>query len=228
MTEPLADTHLVRSTLLVYASIMVVWTLAWLLKVRFIDAQFRWFTTGLGSFLWWTSVKTIVWIAPASWLIRRSGRTPQNVAGFANWKRAVRWGGSLGLVAAATSLVPAMSGGQSLLPAAFSPALLNTLLIAPVYEEFLARGALMGNLQQRWPSWIANVMAALMFVGMHIPGWYFMGTLPEKLAQPFGGAVSIFVLGLAFGYAVQRSGSLLGGVIAHFLNNLAAGVQAAV
>lgn len=228
MTQPLADTHLVRTTLHVYASIMFVWTLAWLIKVRFIDVQVRWLTTDLGSFLWWTSVKTIVWIVPASWLIRRSGRTLRDVAGLAKWKRGVIWGGGFGLVAAVTSLVPAMPGGQPHLPAAFSFALLNTLIVAPVYEESLARGALMGSLQLRWPPWIANVIAALMFVGMHIPGWYFVGTLDEKLVQPFGGVVSIFVLGLAFGYAAQKSGSLLGGVIAHFLNNLAGSVQAAV
>lgn len=217
-----------RSTLLVYISIMLIWTLAWLLKIRFIDAQVRWLTSSVGSFLWWTGVKSIVWIVPASWLIRLSGRTPRDVVGLANWKPALIWGGGLGLVAGLTHLVPDTVGALPLLTAAFSPALLNTLIVAPAYEEYLARGALMGNLQLLSPPWVANVVAALMFVGMHIPGWYFMGTLTENLVQPFGGVVSIFVLGLAFGYAVQRSGSLLGGVIAHFLNNLAAVVQAAV
>lgn len=45
--------------------------------------------------------------------------------------------------------------------------------------------------------------------------------------QPIGGVVSIILLELAFGYAVQKSDSLLGGVIAQFLNNLAAGDQGA-
>ena len=224
MTQPRAGNHLVGSTLLAYAGIMVAWTLAWLLKIHFVDAHLEWFATSVGSFVWWTSVKTIVWIVPALWLIWLSGRTLQDVAGLANWKRALAWGLGLGLVAALTRLVPAMLGGQALVPAAFSIALLNTLIVAPIYEELLARGALMGGLQQRWPAWTANVVSALMFTGMHIPGWYFTGTLREKLVQPFGGVVAIFALGLAFGYAVQRSRSLLGGVIAHFLNNLAAGM----
>jgi membrane protease YdiL (CAAX protease family) len=224
MTRPGAGNHLVPGTLLVYVFIMVTWTLAWNLKISVIDVHLPWFTTSTGSFLWWTSVKAVVWLAPALWLIRLSGRTPQEVFGLANWRRALAWGGGLGLVAASTRLVPAISGSSPLLPAAFSLALLNTLLIAPIFEEFLARGALMGNLQQRWSPWIANGAAAFMFVGMHIPGWYFMGTLTAHLTQPVGGVASIFVLGLAFGYAVQRSGSLLGGIIAHFLNNLAAGV----
>jgi len=54
----------------------------------------------------------------------------------------------------------------------------------------------------------------------HIPGWFFMGVLWENLTQPAGGALSIFLVSLGFGYAAHRSRSVLGGVIAHFLNNL--------
>lgn len=47
-----------------------------------------------------------------------------------------------------------------------------------------------------------------------------MGVLWENLTQPAGGALSIFLVSLGFGYAAHRSRSVLGGVIAHFLNNL--------
>jgi membrane protease YdiL (CAAX protease family) len=161
----------------------------------------------------------------AWWLIRRSGRTVHEVIGITNWQPALRWGGGLGLLAAATRVVPAILGGQPLMPPMFNPALFNTLVIAPTHEELLARGALMGTLQQRWSSWAAIVAAALMFVGMHIPGWYFMGTLAENMARPVGGALSIFLLGLAFENTVQRNNALLGGITAHFLNNLAPGLS---
>jgi membrane protease YdiL (CAAX protease family) len=221
MTHPSPGTQLVRQTLLVYMGLMVAWTLTWLLKINVTDPQFPQLATGLGGFLWWTFVKTAVWIVPAWWLIQLSGRTLRDVAGFANWKRSLAWGGGVGLLAALTRLVPAMLSTAPLMPLVLDSAQLNALVIAPIYEEFLTRGALMGNLQQRWSAWTADAVAALMFVGLHIPGWFFMGTLGEKLTQPVGGALSIFVLGLAFGYAVQRSGSLLGGVFAHFLSNLA-------
>jgi len=39
----------------------------------------------------------------------------------------------------------------------------------------------------------------LMFVVLHRPGWYFMGRLFQNLTDPAGGALSIFLLGLAFG-----------------------------
>ena len=34
------------------------------------------------------------------------------------------------------------------------------------------------------------------------------------------GAVPIFLVSLVFGYATHRSHSIVGGIIAHFLNNL--------
>lgn len=48
-----------------------------------------------------------------------------------------------------------------------------------------------------------------------------MGTLTENLTRPIGGALSIFLLGLAFGYATHRGRSVVAGMVAHSLNNLA-------
>jgi membrane protease YdiL (CAAX protease family) len=68
---------------------------------------------------------------------------------------------------------------------------------------------------------MANVISSLMFVVLHLPGWYFMGSLVENLTKPVGGALSIFLLGLAFGYATYRGRSVVGGMLSHFANNLA-------
>ena len=99
---------------------------------------------------------------------------------------------------------------------------MNVLLISPVFEEFLMRGALFGGLRQTRSLAVSNVLAALMFVGLHFPGWYYMGSFAENLTKPVGGALSIFALGLLFGYAAERGRSACGGMVAHFLNNLAA------
>ena len=82
------------------------------------------------------------------------------------------------------------------------------------------RGAVFWNLQQVHSTAVANVVSSLMFIVLHIPGWYFMGTLMENLTRPIGGALSIFLLGLAFGYATHRGRSVVAGMLAHFLNNL--------
>jgi membrane protease YdiL (CAAX protease family) len=98
--------------------------------------------------------------------------------------------------------------------------LLNVIIIAPTLEEFLMRGAILGNLQRRYPFWTANIITSLMFVVLHMPGWYFMGVMVDNLVQPIGGALSIFLVSLGFGYAAHRSRSVMGGVISHFSNNL--------
>ena len=56
-----------------------------------------------------------------------------------------------------------------------------------------------------------------MFVILHIPGWHFMGVLWDNLTNPAGGALSIFLVSLCFGYASHRSSSVMGGVLAPLL-----------
>ncbi len=210
-----------KQTGLVYIGIMLVWTLAWMLKVSVIDEKVVWLTTRAGSFVWWTTMKVLIWVLPALGLVRLSGRTLRGVFNVANWKGVVLWGGSIGLAVALTGFIPAYLNGGPILPSAWSIPLVSILLIAPTFEEFLARGAVLGNLQKGIPFWVANAVSSLMFVGMHIPGWYFMGTLRENMTRPVGGALSILLLGLAFGYAVHKSRSVMGGMLAHFLNNFA-------
>lgn len=78
----------------------------------------------------------------------------------------------------------------------------------------------MENLQREYPFVTANIITSLMFVLLHVPGWYFMGVLWDNLLNPVGGAFSIFLVSLVFGYAARRSDSVMGGILAHFLNNL--------
>ena len=212
---------IVRQTYITFAVLVLAWILAWTLKVYVLDPRFAWLTTGLGDFGFWSATKVLVWILPALWLIRVSGRTVRDVLNLANWRSALAWGLAIGLVIALTDVVPRALQGRSLLTLAPMPAVLNALMVAPIFEEFLLRGAVFGNLLRAHSVRTANVASSLLFVSLHLPGWYFMGHV-EKLTAPLGGAFSIFVLGLAFGYATYRSQSVVAGMVAHFVNNLAA------
>jgi CAAX protease family protein len=203
-----------------YALLMLAWIAAWLIKLR-LDARVPWLATDAGGVVFWTLAKLLIWIAPAVWLIHASGRGVGEVLNVRCWRAAVAWGGGIGLAIALTGFVPKWLQGRPLLPATFSSPLVNSFIVAPLFEEFLMRGAILGNLEQARSFWTANVLSALMFVGLHLPGWYFAGVLRAQLTRPVGGALSIFVLGLAFGYAVRRSRSVLAGSLAHVLNNLA-------
>jgi hypothetical protein len=43
-----------------------------------------------------------------------------------------------------------------------------------------------------------------LFLGMHLPGWYFQDRLWQNLASPVGGALPILVLGLVFGLVGEK------------------------
>ena len=134
-----------RKILLAYAGIMAAWTLAWMLKAR-LDPRIAWLASDAGGFAYWTAAKTLLWLAPAWWLIPRTGRSIVGVVNPAQWRRWLTWGGAIGLLIALSGLIP----------------------------------------------------------------------------HALQGKVSIFALGLLFGYAAERGRSACGGMVAHFLNNLAA------
>ncbi|MCB9641497.1 MAG: CPBP family intramembrane metalloprotease [Myxococcales bacterium] len=203
----------------VFGLLMLAWTGAWLLKLHIDHAYGK--LESAQTFLFWTSAKLLVWLVPAWWLFRRSGRNLKQMLGLQRIRSWLAWGGGIGLLIASTALVPKWLSGKPLLPQHLSYALLNALLIAPLFEEFLCRGVLLEEMQQRYTFWIANILTAIFFLILHIPGWYFMGRLYKMFSIPLGGAFSIFLLGLCFGYATHRSRSLMGGILAHFLNNLA-------
>jgi membrane protease YdiL (CAAX protease family) len=60
--------------------------------------------------------------------------------------------------------------------------------------------------------WTANGIAALMILGLHLPGWSFMGRLRASLAAA---GVS-----LVAGYAKHRGRSTWAAIAVHFLNNV--------
>jgi CAAX protease family protein len=209
---------LTRRTHLLFGALISVWILAWILKVR-LDPVSAWLAGSEGSFLYWTTAKVLIWILPALYLVKLSGRTVREVCGLSMWQRWLAWGGGIGGVMALTGFIPRYFSGRPLLP---TPdfALLNVLVIAPVFEEFLMRGAIFGALKKEASVLKANLVSSGMFVALHLPGWFFTGRLLNNLIQPVGGALSIFVVGLLCGYATHRSRSVVAGMVAHCLNNL--------
>lgn len=78
-------------------------------------------------------------------------------------------------------------------------------IMAPVVEELLFRGAIQGHLLRKWkkPLW-AIVVSSLIFGIVH-GNW---------VQAPFA-----FVVGLALGWIYYHTGSLLPGILMHFVNN---------
>lgn len=97
---------------------------------------------------------------------------------------------------------------------------ISGVIVAPIVEEITFRGAILGAFLQRYRFAIANILTALFFLGIHLPGWYFQGSIMMNLYSPFSGALSIFILGVVFGYVAHKSKAVSGSIIAHILNNL--------
>lgn len=80
-----------------------------------------------------------------------------------------------------------------------------TVVVAPLVEELLYRGYLLGALRERMPGFAAVLVTALLFV-------FVLHFEPANL-------VAALCLGLATGWCALRTGSLLPGIIVHMASN---------
>lgn len=128
-------------------------------------------------------------------------------------------GGILTCLAVYPLLVAFPSSGPAdpLLAKAFldkGPAILlawmaSMLVVGPIGEEMVFRGALLGYLSTRIGTTAAIVVAALLFLLIHLP--QLNGYWPAMLA--------ILGLGIAAGAARAKTGSLLGAIVVHIAYN---------
>ena len=206
-------------TFLFIVALYVAWIGAWLLELT-LRNQLGWLQTLAGQTLYWTLAKAVLWVCPAIMLIRLSGRKITDVLGFGRMRAIMIWGGGIGLLLGILALAQKAIRHAPLFSSAFDSSLLAGVIISPVVEEFTFRGAVLGNLLQRYKFFTANTLTAIFFLGAHLPGWYFQGRLRHMLLSPLGGALSIFLLGWVFGFAAYRSKSTAASTLTHILNNL--------
>jgi uncharacterized protein len=204
----------VERTCLHYVLLLTVWVGAWL-AYRASGMAGR---TSAAQFLYWTAAKVLIWILPVLLVVRLRDR--ESIAAYLwlkNLRNGLRVGVLCGVVLAAVSMLADVATKHFRWP---SPgfALVNVLVIAPVFEEIVFRGCFLRELQESQIGfWPANIIAALMFLGLHLPGWYFVGMLkPAQAVVAFG----ICLVGLVAGYARRRAGSTWAAVAVHFVNNL--------
>jgi membrane protease YdiL (CAAX protease family) len=84
-------------------------------------------------------------------------------------------------------------------------------LLAPLLEELIFRGFLQPTLARQLPAWAAILLTALIFTGFHVDYSGFTAA-----------SINVFALGLLLGVYRHRTGSIVPGVVAHFVNNLIA------
>jgi uncharacterized protein len=204
-----------------FAGIIILWIGAWELKL-FLDARAAFFTLEWVDFLYWLLAKLTVWILPSLFLLRVTGRTARGSLTVSGWRKWLLYGGLAGGALVLVNVAFHWFNHTAVLPAALAFSVVSKVIVAPVFEEFTMRAAVFGALRQKRSFLWANTLTALLFVVLHCPGWYFMGTLRGNLVSPVGGALSIFVIGWLCGLVAERGKSVYGAMIVHFLNNLTA------
>ncbi len=204
----------VRVVLAHYALLVLTWIGAWtLFRSSGLESQSEAVATA-----YWTLDKLLIWLAPIFAIVGLYVDEPATAyLSIQRHKRGVIVGIVCGVVFVGISFLRDVST-RAFAPPELGPGLVNALLIAPLFEELLFRGFILKSLQASGLGfWSANVAAAVMFLGMHLPGWYFMASPAMWHGATIVGIVAV---GLVAGLAKHRSQSLWGSVIFHLVNNL--------
>lgn len=195
------------------------WIAAWEVEL-FIEKSGYGLDTSSQRFLYWLCMKLLLWILPSMILLRKAHLILWGMDGSWQIKRVGVWGIVPGTLLGISAIMSRLFSGNNIFATPLGWTFLGGVVIAPVFEEITFRGAIMKMLNQRYGFWMSNLITSFFFLMIHLPGWYYQGCLYHNLTDPFGGALSIMVMGLIFGYVVKRSGSVVSGIICHSINNL--------
>jgi membrane protease YdiL (CAAX protease family) len=197
-----------------FVFLIAAWIAAWYLH----DLTF---VRNLGpgaTVAYWTVAKLIVWITPILLIVSCVQKRPAvPYLGLTGFARGARVGSVVGATFVLLSAIVNVFTRSHALPGP-SWGLLSALTVAPLFEEVMFRGYALKALEDSgYRFWPANTIAAILFLGLHLPGWHFMGTLGGSQVVI---GLSVVIVGMVAGYARRRSNSTWASVTVHFLNNL--------
>jgi membrane protease YdiL (CAAX protease family) len=164
-----------------------------------------------GPWLWYSNIrlKWAFFVLPALGFVSRSSvQKPLN---------GLLMGFSLGLAYFGARFLLKLLMGHPQIDVSPLSQLLAHALGAPVAEELLFRGALLPMLARHHPFWRANLIASVMFVGIHYPGWIMFGWSFIHIVQD---TLGVMFVGLVTGWLWQRTGALWASMAFHLSWNL--------
>ena len=198
-------------------ALFAAWVVAWIVNLT-LRSRIGW--EPQADTFYWIVLKLIVWILPAVLAIRLLERAP--VAGFLELRnpgKGLLTGLGVGaMLVAVTFLGKTLPSGTTLHTPQLGLVFVNAVVVAPLVEEIALRGFLLKRLELNGhPFWRANALTTVVFIVMHLPGWYFQGRATTVgFAQ---GLVPLAALSLLFGWTKKRSGSLYAAIVLHAVNN---------
>lgn len=170
-------------------------------------------------------LKLILWVLPASafagW---RRNTPPAKYLGLSVVPSLRNWLLCLAVTAIfllAVTLFEVTIGRKSFSGASLSSlpttlALLQ-LVISPLLEEIFFRGLVMKELMTLLPTYLANALTSLLFMGIHLPYWLSHGGPTQAmLANAFG----VFVFSVVACWLFAKTASTWPPTFAHIANNI--------
>jgi membrane protease YdiL (CAAX protease family) len=216
MTAPVSH----RAYISVYPfALFIAWVVAWNCNLA-LRGRIGWGPDA--DTVYWIVMKLAIWVVPVLLWIRLAEGAP--LAAFLEMRNVaagLRWGLGVGAAIVVVNYVgKTLPSGAGLRLPPFDLAVVNAAVVAPLVEELTLRGFLQKRLELNGHRvWSANLLTTVVFVAMHLPGWYFQGRT-TTLAGYTARLVPLAVLSLTFGWTKHRSGSLYGAILAHTINNL--------
>jgi membrane protease YdiL (CAAX protease family) len=173
------------------------------------------------------TVKLILWVLPAvgyaCWVRHAS---PFRYLGLSVMPSAGKWLKYLvviGLFLSAQVAFPSILDGKTPSLAGISVSItlsgMLSFVVSPFLEELLFRGLLLHELAALLPRWVANLLASLLFAGIHLPFWLSHGGLSAMMLTNTAG---VFIFSLLAGWLYLDSSSIWPPTVAHIANNCVA------
>ena len=165
--------------------------------------------------------KIVIWVIPVLLLVKYMEKTnPLSYLGLRhNFGKGLKWTAlvSLALIIFFVVLNLTLLKSDISFQIGFNE-LLNTIILVGVIEEIVFRGFLLRKLMDSYRFWIANTITALLFASIHFPIWFYKGLF--EFPYILSSILTVFVLGIIFGFVYKKSNSLWSVIIIHSLYNL--------
>lgn len=160
-------------------------------------------------------IRTTFWIAPVWLYLRYVDRT--DPLEYLKLKHHVGRGFLVGIAVTALNVVGTVARfglPHPTMERVTWNSILGTSLLVGVIEEIPYRGFILRKIGERLNFWLANTITALLFLTIHLPGWFALHTFSARAAM------TITVFGFVMGLVVRWSNSLWAAIVAHSANDL--------
>jgi membrane protease YdiL (CAAX protease family) len=160
------------------------------------------------------AIRTMFWIAPVWLYLRYVDRV--DPLDYLKLKHHVGRGFLVGIAVTALNVVGTVARfglPHPTMERVTWNSILGTSLLVGVIEEIPYRGFILRKIGERLNFWLANTITALLFLTIHLPGWFALQTFSARAAM------TISVFGFVMGLVVRWSNSLWAAIVAHCAND---------